>query len=282
MGLVEVGNGLVNIAGFILALYPVILSAILDILIFFIILKTGGNHPFLTGMLYGFALNNSMNRANSLSGSYTTLVILAPINAVLAVLIALHLGMPLVALIVGVTPLAALALLGVGVLIEKIGQHSLGNKIEQGMSSMYEFLKNRKPAVAVVLGLGLLLVIGMATLIHLGQPHIAFAIGFAAVAALIVLGTGYVVKNGFKALNNKIGQPILAAETSTGLTYALANTLASDSNQKLRAGEPHAVAAAVAKINDPPSTEANSSFSDPSSANQSTITSLTTSANKNK
>ena len=213
----EIGTGLTYIAGFVIVIYPVFIALMLDILILMAIAKAGGGsqHPFLTGMLFGFAFSNRNRSAyysSSLdpSASYIALVILCPINAGLAILLAFYLAMPMLAWILGLIPAGALVLLGVGVLAQHFGvdveetTKRVARAVILAPQSLFNYLKDRQPA----LGTGLLLVVtasvGTALLHYFGFTLAAYCLGFATIGALTILGLGYLAKYAFEFKNGTL------------------------------------------------------------------------------
>lgn len=223
------GEGLMIVGSGILAVYPIFIAILLDIVILLAILKFAENskHPFLTGFLLGSMFNNRQSYNSSPGSDYLALAILAPINAGLAVLLCLYLGMNLpLALMICLGPLGgALAFIAIGAIIKHISFGEAATNFARGVGqtvddleqtaknglqnvtdntkSLWTYLAGQKPAVGIGLLLGVSLVVGVALLFHFGLPFYAYAVGFATVGALLLLGLGYIAKFAFEAINRK-------------------------------------------------------------------------------
>lgn len=196
------GEIIMQTGAFILALYPVFVAILLDILILCALAKLEGGHPgFLTGFLLGsfFSRNNNYNSGSDAS-NYLALVILAPINAGLAVLLSLYLGMSIsMSLLVCFAPLAGgLVLLSLGAFIHHI---RLEEKIEdmaeiiaEKTKSLLVYLAERKLPLAIAAVLGTTVIAGTTLLFHFGLPLYAYGLGFAAVGLLMLLSFAYITK----------------------------------------------------------------------------------------
>lgn len=208
-----IGEGLMIVGGTILAFYPILIAILLDILIFLAIFKFAEDSkpPFLTGFLLGSMFSNRQSHTSSPESSYIALAILAPINAGLAVLLCLYLGINLpLALMVCFGPLAvAFAFIAIGAVIKHISFKEelvhFSRAVDRAANSLWTYLSQQKPAVGIGLLLGVSLVVGVALLFHFGLPFYAYAVGFATVGALLLLGLGYIAKFAFDAINQTKG-----------------------------------------------------------------------------
>ena len=181
--LTELGEGLVFVGAFVLFLYPLVLVLAVDILILMAILKGGGGNSsasFLTFFLFRICFNTGSRDSGF---SYAAMLILCPFNAGLAIFISLYLGMPSLALILGLIPAVALGLIGLGALC----QYCAETGIQEKAAALFEALKQQEVALALVIFLLLASTLAPSLLFYYSLPLYAYGVGFTAMAGFALL-----------------------------------------------------------------------------------------------